>query len=266
MKILVPVKRVPDVDQKIVIAPDGTRVCIEQIPLVINPFDAIAMEEAVRISERSTDPVEVVAVGIGGSGYEQQLRTVLAMGAARAIHVDCRDVLDPWNIARLLKAVVEREHPQLVLMGKQAVDDDANQTGQFLAALLDWPQATFASHIEMLDDEVRVDRETDHGIETLRLPLPAIITVDLRLNEPRYASLAGIMKAKKKPVDVISDRELGVVIEPRVEVLRYDSADVQRNCELIDSVEQLIERLVVVGAIPRDGHRHAIDEKTLTAE
>jgi electron transfer flavoprotein beta subunit len=249
MKILVPTKRVPDTDQKIVASPDGSHVEVGHIPYVINPFDAIALEEAVRISERSFEPVEVVAVGIGGSGYEQQLRTALAMGAARAIHVQCAQALDPWNVARLLQAVVTREQPRIVLMGKQAVDDDANQTGQFLAALLDWPQATFISRLEWLGDEIRVDRETDHGIETLRLPLPAVVTTDLRLNEPRYASLAGIMKAKKKPLDVIAFESLGVSLEPHVEVLRYRSSETQRRCERVSTVDQLIERLTATGAI-----------------
>ena len=243
MKILVPTKRVPDTDQKIVAAADGKSVAVDHLPFVINPFDAIALEEAVRIGERWPDPVEVVAVGIGGDGYEQQLRTALAMGAARAIHVQSTRAPDPWNVARMLRVVVEREQPELVLMGKQAVDDDANQTGQFLAALLDWPQATFASRLELLDGEIRVDRETDHGIETIRLPLPAVVTTDLRLNEPRYASLAGIMKAKKKLLDVIADEELAVPPEPRVEVIRYRSADTQRRCERVKSVDELIERL-----------------------
>jgi electron transfer flavoprotein beta subunit len=243
MKILVPTKRVPDTDQKIVAAADGCRITLDHIPFVINPFDAIALEEAVRISEKLTDPVEVVAVGIGPEGYEQQLRTALAMGAARAIHVQCDQPLDPWNVARLLVAVARRERPDMVLMGKQAVDDDANQSGQFLAALLDWPQATFASRVELLGAEIRVDRETDHGIETLRLPLPAVVTTDLRLNEPRYASMAGIMKARKKPLDVIPFAELGVDLEPRVQPLRYHSADTQRRCERLQSVDQLIERL-----------------------
>jgi electron transfer flavoprotein beta subunit len=243
MKILVPTKRVPDTDQKIVAAADGSSVAVDQLPYVINPFDAIALEEAVRISERLADNTEVLSVGIGGDGYEQQLRTALAMGATRAIHVRSAQALDPWNVARLLRAVVERERPDLILMGKQAVDDDANQTGQFLAALLDWPQATFASRLELLGGEIRVDRETDHGIETVRLPLPAVVTTDLRLNEPRYASLAGIMKAKKKPLDVIADGELGVPFEPRVEVLRYRSADTKRRCERVRSVDELLERL-----------------------
>jgi electron transfer flavoprotein beta subunit len=244
MKILVPIKRVPDTDQKIVATPDGRQVAIDHLPFVVNPFDAIALEEAVRISERSTDAVDVVVVGIGGEGYEQQLRTALALGAARAVHLVCVHSLDPWNVARLLHAVVEREQPQLVLMGKQAVDDDANQTGQFLAALLDWPQATFASRLEFVGGEIRVDRETDFGIETIQLPLPAVVTADLRLNEPRYASMAGIMKARKKPMDVITDHELGVVVEPRVEVLRYRSAEARRRCERVHSVDELIERLV----------------------
>ena len=248
MKILVPTKRVPDTDQKIVASDDGSRVQIDDIPYVINPFDAIALEEAVRISEQRADSVDVIAVGIGGAGYEQQLRTALAMGAARAIHVECGAPLDPWNAARLLRAIVEREQPDLVLMGKQAVDDDANQTGQFLAALLDWPQATFASRVELLGEEVRVDRETDHGIETIQLPLPAVVTVDLRLNEPRYASMAGIMKARKKPLDVLADHDLGITIEPRVEVIRYRSADTRRRCERVSSVDELLERLARPGA------------------
>lgn len=242
MKILVPTKRVPDTDQKIVAAADGLSVAVEHLPFVVNPFDAIAVEEAVRISERSTD-TEVVAVGIGGEGYDQQLRTALAMGATRGVHVQTAHALDPWNVARLLRAVAEREQPDLILMGKQAVDDDANQTGQFLAALLDWPQATFASRLELLEGEIRVDRETDHGIETIRLPLPAVVTTDLRLNEPRYASLAGIMKAKKKPLDVIAAEELDVPLEPRVEVLRYSSSDTKRRGERVSSVKELMERL-----------------------
>ena len=244
MKILVPIKRVPDTDQKIVATADGSRVAVEHIQYIINPFDAIAVEEAVRISEQIGDAVEVVAVGIGADGYEQQLRTALAMGAARVVHVQCGEALDPWNVARLLVAVVERERPELVLMGKQAVDDDANQTGQFLAALLDWPQATCASRLELLDGEIRVDRETDHGIETLRLPLPAVVTTDLRLNEPRYASLAGIMKARKKPLEVIDAHELSVPIEPRVEVIRYYSADTRRSCERLTTVNELVDQLV----------------------
>jgi electron transfer flavoprotein beta subunit len=243
MKILVPTKRVPDTDQKITATADGSGVASDHLPFVVNPFDAIALEEGVRIVEKLGDDSEVIAVGIGEADYVQQLRTALAMGATRAICVECDQPLDSWNVARLLKEIVLREQPDLVLMGKQAVDDDANQTGQFLAALLDWPQATFASRIELLAGEIRVDRETDHGIETLRLPLPAVVTTDLRLNEPRYASMAGIMKAKKKPLDVIPAEELGVALEPRVEVLRYHSSETVRRGERLRSVDELVERL-----------------------
>jgi electron transfer flavoprotein beta subunit len=244
MRILVPTKRVPDTDQKIVAAADGSGVAVEHLPFVINPFDAIALEEAVRIGEQFADQqVEVVAVGVGDAGYDQQLRTALAMGADRALRVDCTAALDPWNVARLLAAIVGREAPELVIMGKQAVDDDANQTGQMLAALLDWPQATFASHLELLPGEIRVSRETDNGIDVVRLPLPAVVTVDLRLNEPRYASMASILKAKRKPLDVLTDAELGVAVEPRVEVLRYHSSETQRRCERVASVDELVPRL-----------------------
>jgi electron transfer flavoprotein beta subunit len=262
MKILVPVKRVPDTEQKIVAAPDGSHVALEHIPCVINPFDAIALEEAVRVGEHGTVDVEVVSVGIGRDGYEQQLRTALAMGASRAIHVRCDAALYPWNVARLLGAIVQREEPQLVLMGKQAVDDDANQTGQFLAALLGWPQATFISRLEIRGERIVVDRETDHGIERLGMPLPAVVTTDLRLNEPRYASLAGIMRAKKKPLEVVTDVELGVAIQPRVEVLRYHSAERQRRCERLSSLDQLIERLAAVGVISRNGQDTSVAETT----
>ncbi|MCC6492748.1 MAG: electron transfer flavoprotein subunit beta/FixA family protein [Pirellulales bacterium] len=242
MKILVPTKRVPDTDQKIAAASDGSSVEIDHLPFVVNPFDAIALEEAVRISERLPG-VDVVAIGVGEADYEQQIRTALAMGAARGILIQCSRPLDPWNVARLLQAAVEREQPDLVLMGKQAVDDDANQTGQFLAALLDWPQATFASRIDFVDSGIRVQRETDHGLETLLVPLPAVITVDLRLNEPRYASMAGIMKARKKPLETIAAEELGVSLQPRVEVLRYHSNDSRRRGERLESVDQLAELL-----------------------
>jgi electron transfer flavoprotein beta subunit len=253
MKILVPTKRVPDTDQKIAATADGLSVATDHIPYIINPFDAIAVEEGVRISEQQGD-VEIVVIGVGGEGYEAQLRTALAMGATRGLHVRCDAPLDPWNVARLLVAVVKRERPELVLMGKQAVDDDANQTGQFLASLLDWPQATFVSRLEVLRGAIRVDRETDHGIETLLVPLPAVVTTDLRLNEPRYASMAGIMKARKKPLDIIGAGELDVPLEPRVEFLRYQSADTRRRCERVTSVDELLDRLVKTSAVPSRGH------------
>ena len=242
MKILVPTKRVPDTDQKIKVAPTGDRLDLTNIPFVINPFDAIALEEALRIRERGA-AAEIVTVGIGTDDYEKELRSGLAMGADRSILVHCAEALDPWNAARILAAVVRRESPGLVLMGKQAVDDDANQTGQFLAALLGWPQATFASRIELLDHQARVARETDQGMETVCVDLPAVITADLRLNEPRYASLPSIMKARGKPIERIACSDLAVTIEPRVRILGFESSATKRTCHRVASVEELIERL-----------------------
>jgi electron transfer flavoprotein beta subunit len=242
MKILVPTKRVPDPDQPLRLRPGGTGLDEDSLSFVLNPFDAIALEEALRLRERRP-PVEVVAVGIGGAAYEAQLRTALAMGADRALHVASGGPLDPWNVARVLAAVVGRERPDLVLMGKQAVDDDANQAGQFLAALLDWPQATFASRVELDGGGARVERETDAGLETVRVRLPAVITADLRLNEPRYASLPSIMKARKKPIEPLDLAALGVTPEPRVEVLRLEEAASQRTCVRVKDVEELVRRL-----------------------
>jgi electron transfer flavoprotein beta subunit len=256
MKIFVPIKRVPDTDQKIRVRSDG--LAIEgDLPYVINPFDAIALEEALRIRESRSDESEVVVVGIGGDEYEKELRTALAMGADRAILVTCLEPLDPWNVAQLLKAVVEREQPDLVVPGKQAVDDDSNQVGQFLAALLNWPQATFASRVEFLEadenpalgqdvggrQQVRVARETDAGIEIVRMGLPAVVTADLRLNEPRYASLPNIMKAKRKPLDRIDSGELGVAIEPRIEILKLEAPESQRSCVRVKDADELLKRL-----------------------
>jgi electron transfer flavoprotein beta subunit len=214
------------------------------MPFVVNPFDAIALEESLRIREAIGDGVEVIAVGIGTDEYEKELRTALAMGADRALLIHCDERLDPWNVARILVAVVGREQPELVLMGKQAVDDDSNQAGQFLAALLDWPQATFASKIEFLEStKLRVARETDGGIEQVLLQLPAVITADLRLNEPRYASLPSIMKARKKPIQSISYQELGINIEPRVKVLSVAASASTRDCSMVADVADLIGRL-----------------------
>ncbi|MBI2928107.1 MAG: electron transfer flavoprotein subunit beta/FixA family protein [Verrucomicrobia bacterium] len=243
MKILVLIKRVPDTDQRIRVKLDGSGIETDGLPFVVNPFDAIAVEEALRIRENSAEPVEALAVSIGEDTCEEQLRTALAMGADRALLVQCDQVLDPWNIALLLHAVAGREHPDLILMGKQAVDDDYNQTGQFLAALLDWPQATFASKIEFLADGLRVTRETDAGLETVRLSLPAVVTTDLRLNEPRYASLPSIIKARKKPIERVTAAEFGVSLEPRVRVLRLESVRSQRNGVRVKSVDELLARL-----------------------
>ena len=243
MKILVPCKRVPDTDHKIRVQPGGTRIDLSNVPFVINPFDAIAVEESLRIGENASSAVETVAVGIGTDDYEKELRTALAMGADRAVLVHCDQTLDPWNVSSILMAIVQREDPDLVLMGKQAVDDDANQTGQFLAARMNWPQATFASKIEILDACVRVSRETDAGIETVRVRLPAVITTDLRLNEPRYASLPSILRAKKKSIERLSFRELDVTIEPRIQMHQIAPSSSGRTCVTVSSVGELIDRL-----------------------
>lgn len=243
MKILVPTKRVPDTELKIRLNADNSGVDEAQLSYVINPFDAIALEEAIRIQEGSSGDGEVVVVGIGSEEYEKPLRTGLAMGADRALLVQSDEGLDPWNAAQILLAIVRRESPDLVLMGKQAVDDDANQTGQFLAAQLDWPQATFASKVEIDGEKVQVARETDLGIETVNIKLPAVITADLRLNEPRYASLPSIMKARKKPIEEVPASELGVTIEPRVTIHGYAVASAERTCQQLGSADELLERL-----------------------
>ncbi|MGI9457925.1 MAG: electron transfer flavoprotein subunit beta/FixA family protein [Aeoliella sp.] len=243
MKILVPTKRVPDIDQKIRASADGSRIETDHLPFVINPFDAIALEEAITLSENLGEEVEVISVGIGCELYEEQLRSALAMGAGRALRVECGDLLDPWNAASILAAVVKQEQPDLVLMGKQAIDDDANQTGQFLAAMLDWPQATFASKIEIEGGRLLATREVDDGLETISAPLPCVVTVDLRLNEPRYASLAGIMKAKKKTIEVTDLNSLGVSVEARVEVISHRSEETERHCQMLASADELVELL-----------------------
>ncbi len=243
MKILVPTKRVPDTDQKIKVSSDGTGVQTNTLPFIINPFDAIALEEALRIQEGASDEVEVITVGIGNDEYEKELRAGLAMGADRAIHVSTDELLDPWNVSKVLKVIVEKEAPDLVLMGKQAVDDDSNQAGQFLAAQLDWPQATFISKIELADSKANVERETDLGIEKLSLNLPAVITADLRLNEPRYASLPNIMKAKKKPIDSIPLTDLGIEIEPKIEIISVEAPSSIRSCKKVETVDELLTLL-----------------------
>jgi electron transfer flavoprotein beta subunit len=243
MKILVPTKRVPDPDQKLRLSPEGLGVETENVPFVINPFDAVALEEALRIRESNAGPVEVVAIGIGGAEYEQELRLALAMGADRAILVRCEGSLDPWNVARIMKACVDRESPDIVLMGKQAIDNDGNQTGQMLAALLDWPQATFASSIEFGDGTARVARETDAGLETVRLQIPAVITADLRLNEPRYAALPAIMRARKKPIETVPLDDLQIKVEPRLRVLSMKTTTTSRACVRVKDLDELAQRL-----------------------
>jgi len=243
MKILVPCKRVPDPDQKLRLNADGTDIDAAALTFILNPFDAIAVEEALRIRETAQPDAEIMAVSIASTEGEADLRTALAMGADRALLIEHNGPLDPWNVARLLAAVIERESPGLVLMGKQAVDDDANQTGQFLAAQLAWPQATFTSQIEFVNDGLRVHRETDLGIEIIRTTLPAVVTADLRLNEPRYASLPSILKAKKKAIDHTNPAELGITLEPRVRLLGMELINSQRNCVKVSSATELLEKL-----------------------
>jgi electron transfer flavoprotein beta subunit len=247
MKFLVAIKRVPAPEQRVRVGEGGRDIDRGGLTFAVNPFDAIALEETVRIRERGVQPVEVVCVSIGASECEEQLRTALAMGADRALLIEESAILDPWNVARLLAAVAAREKPDVVLMGKQAIDDDANQAGQFLAAVVGWPQATFASRIEFAEGatpaSARVDRETDAGIETIRVTLPAVITTDLRLNEPRYASLPSIIKARKKPIERVSSAELGVTLEPRVKVLRFETATSERSCVRVKDVAELVHRL-----------------------
>jgi electron transfer flavoprotein beta subunit len=219
MKALVAVKRVIDFNVKVRVKSDGSGVDLAGVKMSMNPFDEIAVEEAVRLKEAGA-VAEVVAVGIGPAACHETLRTAMALGADRAVLVETAAELEPLHVAKLLKAVVAQEQPRLVLLGKQAIDGDAGQTGQMLAALLRWPQATFASKVVLRGDEAEVTREVDGGLETLALALPAVVTVDLRLNTPRYATLPNIMKAKKKPLQTIAAGSLGVDLAPRTQVLK----------------------------------------------
>jgi electron transfer flavoprotein beta subunit len=219
MKILIPVKRVVDYNVKVRVKSDGSGVDIANVKMSMNPFDEIALEEAVRLKEAGKAS-ELVAVSCGVAQCQETLRSALAIGADRAILVETAQLLEPLAVAKLLKAVAEREQPRLIILGKQAIDDDCNQTGQMLAALLGWPQATFASKVVLDGDQVTVTREVDGGLETLTLTLPAIITTDLRLNEPRYVTLPNIMKAKKKPLDTLTPEVLEVDCAPRLATLK----------------------------------------------
>ena len=243
MKILVPCKRVPDPDQKLRLNADATDIDASALTFILNPFDAIAVEEALRIRESTHPDTEIIAVSIAPADGEADLRTALAMGADRALLVEHDGPLDPWNVARLLAAVIEREQPTFVLMGKQAVDDDANQVGQFLAAQLGWPQATFASQIDFTDNGLRIHRETDLGIEVIHVALPAVVTADLRLNEPRYASLPSILKAKKKPTERTTPAELGIMPESRIRLLAMELVNSQRNCIKVNTATGLLKEL-----------------------
>ncbi len=242
MKILVPIKRVVDYNVKVRVKSDQSGVELAGVKMSINPFDEIAVEEAVRLREAGT-ATEVVAVSCGTSASQETLRNALAMGADRAILVETDAELQPLAVAKLLQAVAEREQPQMVICGKQAIDDDANQTGQMLAALMGWPQATFASKVVIDGAVVKVTREIDGGLETIELKMPALVTADLRLNEPRYATLPNIMKAKKKPLEVLPAAELGVDITPRLRHVRHAEPAARKGGVKVADVAELVNKL-----------------------
>jgi electron transfer flavoprotein beta subunit len=244
MKVLVPVKRVVDYNVKVRVKSDGSGVDIANVKMSMNPFDEIAVEEAMRVKEAGK-ATEVVAVSCGVTQCQETLRTAMAIGADRAILVETAPELDlqPLAVAKLLKALVDKEQPQLVVLGKQAIDDDCNQTGQMLAALLGWPQGTFASKIEIVDSTATVTREVDGGLETVRLSLPAVVTADLRLNEPRYASLPNIMKARKKPIDAMTPADLGVDVAPRLAVVKVEEPPKRQAGVKVGSVAELVGKL-----------------------
>ncbi len=246
MKVLVPVKRVVDFNVKVRVRPDGSGVDTANVKMSMNPFDEIAVEEAVRLKEKGI-ATEIVAVSCGLAACQETLRTALALGADRAILVETGVELQPLAVAKLLKAIAAKENPQLVIMGKQAIDDDANQTGQMLAALLSWPQATFASKIDIASEggqmRATVKREIDGGLETLSMPLPAVITTDLRLNEPRYATLPNIMKAKKKPLDVVKPDALGVDVTPRLTTLKVVEPPKRKGGGKVADAKELVAKL-----------------------
>ncbi|MBA4129912.1 MAG: electron transfer flavoprotein subunit beta [Hyphomicrobium sp.] len=244
MKILVAVKRVVDYAVKIRVKADGSGIELANVKMSMNPFDEIAVEEAVRLKEKGT-ATEVVVVSIGSAKAQETLRTALAIGADRAILVETAEgtIIEPLAVAKILKSVIAAEQPQMVIMGKQAIDDDCNQTGQMLAALLGWPQGTFASKIEPAGDSVSVTREVDGGLETLKLRLPAIVTTDLRLNEPRYPTLPNIMKAKKKPLDTKKPEDFGVDIAPRLQVLKTTEPPQRKGGVKVADVAELVAKL-----------------------
>ena len=242
MKILVPVKRVVDYNVKIRVKPDGSGVELANVKMSMNPFDEIAVEEAVRLKEKGAAK-EIVAVSCGPAVCAEQIRTALAMGADRGILVKTDVPVEPLGVAKILRKIVEQEGPQLVIMGKQAIDDDSNQTGQMLGALLGWPQGTFAYRLSVGDGSIDVTREVDGGLQTVGLKLPAIVTTDLRLNEPRYASLPNIMKAKKKPLDETSAEALGVDVAPRLKVLKTVEPSGRQAGVKVGSVQDLVAKL-----------------------
>ena len=242
MKVLVPVKRVVDYNVKIRVKPDESGVETANVKMSMNPFDEISVEEAVRLKE-SGAANEVVIVSVGPQQAQETIRTALAMGADRGILVQTDEAVEPLAIAKLLKKIVQKENPNIVIAGKQAIDDDSNQVGQLLAAMLGWSQATNASKIQLGESEAEVVREIDGGLETVKVKMPAVITVDLRLNEPRYASLPNIMKAKKKPIDIMTPDDLEIDITPRLKTLKVTEPSSRDSGEIVENIDALIEKL-----------------------
>ncbi|MEK6211298.1 MAG: electron transfer flavoprotein subunit beta/FixA family protein [Pseudomonadota bacterium] len=242
MKVLVPVKRVVDYNVKVRVKADGTGVETANVKMSMNPFDEIAVEEAVRLKEAGS-AAEIIAISVGSAQCQETLRTALALGADRAILVETAVETEPLAVAKILKAIVAREQPGLVIMGKQAIDDDSNQTGQMLAALLNWPQATFASKVKVSGNALEVTREVDGGLETLSVNLPAVVTTDLRLNEPRYVTLPNIMKAKKKPFETLTPDALGVDVAPRLKTLTVQEPPKRSAGQMVKSVTELVQKL-----------------------
>ncbi len=248
MKVLVPVKRVIDYNVKVRVKSDQSGVDLANVKMSMNPFDEISVEEAVRLKEAGT-VTEIIAVSVGPQQAQETIRTSLAMGADRGILIKTDEMVEPLAVAKLLAKVVAEESPDLVILGKQAIDDDCNQTGQMLGALLDWPQGTFASELKIDGTKISVTREVDGGLQTVALDGPAIVTVDLRLNEPRYASLPNIMKAKKKPIDMKEPSDYGVDITPRLTVVKVTEPPVREAGEKVEDVATLVEKLKAAGAI-----------------
>jgi|TARA_A100001388_G_C28716251_1_gene473982 electron transfer flavoprotein beta subunit len=242
MKVLVPVKRVIDYNVKVRVKADNSGVELANVKMAMNPFDEIAVEQALRLKEAG-GASEVVVVSIGPAQNQETIRTSLAMGADRGIHIESSHDIEPLAVAKLLKAVVQRENPGLVLVGKQAIDDDCNQTGQMLAALLGWAQGTFVSALDVVGDTAKIVREVDGGLEHLEIKMPAIVSVDLRLNEPRYASLPNIMKAKKKPIDSLTINDLDVDIKPRLQVVKVEEPAAREAGVKVADVRELVEKL-----------------------
>ena len=242
MKVLVPVKRGDDANVKVRVKPDQSGVETANVKMAINPFCEIGVEEAIRLREAGTAS-EIIAVSIGASNCQETIRTALAMGADRGILVEAEEGPEPLAVAKILKALVEKESPGLVIVGKQSIDGDNSQTGQMLAALLGWPQATFASNLDIGDGDMQVTRETDAGLETIKVKMPAVVTTDLRLNEPRYASLPNIMKAKKKPIDNYTPADLGVDVSPRLKVVKIEEPPKRSAGVIVEDAAALVEKL-----------------------